>query len=627
MNIFKNVSLNAKILGIVALSCVICGVISLTVAMYYNEVEFKRGLVDKSRTIHSRLEVAASYVANQGGLPPMIERYTNKYTSSDQLTDEDVSVILQQVPIYAAMKIGSEGADHEHYEFRVFSDKPRNPDNQATADEMQIFNKFLKDPTLDEFVEEKNGYVTVYRPVRLKKSHQCMTCHGAPSTSPWGNGKDILGYPMENWKDGKLHGVFAIKNNVEHVHEALAAAGVVSSTRNLTLFIVVGGCLALALAWLVLRSPIQSIRRIVEQLTSTEESLADTSEVVSSTSNSLSESTSEQAAAIQETTASLQEITSMVEKNSSHAQSTADSSSQSQNKAQTGKQAVDNMVISMEEINEGNQKIMTQVNESNNKMAEIVDVIKEIGNQTNVINDIVFQTKLLSFNASVEAARAGEAGKGFAVVAEEVGNLAQMSGGAAKEISDMLDQSIKRVEAIVNETKSKVEGLIQDGAHKVENGVSTAKECGVILEDILKNVSETTQMAREISMANEEQSQGVGEINRAMIELDQATQQNATLSEKAAKSSQTMFQQSNNLKEVVSLLIEIVEGQGASKKISSSGHSNKAAFESKENNVTPIARAAEPESENTQTAEGSLKKAANSDDFHPDYNHPGFEEM
>lgn len=102
------------------------------------------------------------------------------------------------------------------------------------------------------------------------------------------------------------------------------------------------------------------------------------------------------------------------------------------------------MIHSITEISESNDRIMSQVADGNRKISEIVQVISEIGNKTKVINDIVFQTKLLSFNASVEAARAGEHGKGFAVVAEEVGNLAQMSGNAAKEISDMLNGSVSR---------------------------------------------------------------------------------------------------------------------------------------------------------------------------------------
>ncbi|MBC7465543.1 MAG: hypothetical protein H7256_06080, partial [Bdellovibrio sp.] len=189
---------------------------------------------------------------------------------------------------------------------------------------------------------------------------------------------------------------------------------------------------------------------------------------IASASEELSQATTEQAASLEETSASTEEMSSMVDKNSENAKNAAVVSSQSQVSAEKGKQVVEQMIRSMDDINQSNTKIMDQINHSNAEIETIVRVIQEIGTKTKVINDIVFQTKLLSFNASVEAARAGENGKGFAVVAEEVGKLAEMSGSAAKEITSLLDGSIQKVEGIVRDTKTKVEALVADGRSKVE---------------------------------------------------------------------------------------------------------------------------------------------------------------
>jgi methyl-accepting chemotaxis protein len=217
----------------------------------------------------------------------------------------------------------------------------------------------------------------------------------------------------------------------------------------------------------------------------------------------------------------------------------------------------------MDEISQSNESIMAQINESNQKMGEIVRVIQEIGNKTKVINEIVFQTKLLSFNASVEAARAGEHGKGFAVVAEEVGNLAQMSGNAAKEISDMLDGSISKVDFIVNETKSKVEHLVAQGKGKVESGVRVARQCSDVLNEIVHNVSKVSTLSQEISQASKEQAQGVTEINKAMGQLDTVNQQNTTTSQEASTSAQQLSSEAVILKGIVEDLVYVVQGRRA----------------------------------------------------------------
>lgn len=284
---------------------------------------------------------------------------------------------------------------------------------------------------------------------------------------------------------------------------------------------------------------------------------------IASASDSLSASTTQQAAALQETTAAIEETSAMISKNAENAKVSSEVSEQSQATASRGQQAVTDMLQSIEEISHSNNEIMQQIEESNREISEIVKVIAEIGNKTKVINDIVFQTKLLSFNASVEAARAGEHGKGFAVVAEEVGNLAQMSGNSAKEISEMLEGSIKKVELIVQNTQSRVGSLVQAGKEKVNTGTVTAKRCSEILEEIVTNVSRVGSLVSEISVASQEQSKGVSEINKAMSELDNVAQQNSAASQQAATSAEDLKSQVAGVRQMVLRLNEVLMGEGS----------------------------------------------------------------
>lgn len=564
MKIFNNLSFRLKLLSIVILACLICGTVAVGVGIHYNNIEFEDGIVSKSQVIHDRLDAAAKFVAEQGGLKSIQEYYLNKYKDPSELSEEDKSIILKQVPIVAAMVIGADGAEKNNYEFRIFSDEPRNKENAATTDELTIFKKFEKDTSLKEWVESKDNQITVYRPVRLSEERGCLSCHGHPSTSPWGNGRDILGYKMENWKDGKLHGVFAVKNDIGVAQASIAAShGGFSSTTMLILFIMLGGSIAVGIASVAIRSPINSLANVSASLASIGKEVSSASVQIASSSEQLAQSATEQASSLEETSASLEEISSMIARAAESAKSTSKSSQESLVKAEEGKVSVEQMRNAMNEINMSNEAIIEQVNISNQKMTEIVQVIQEIGTKTKVINDIVFQTKLLSFNASVEAARAGEAGKGFAVVAEEVGNLAQMSGNAAKDIGDMLESSITRVEAIVEDTKQQVEKLVLTGKSKVENGIEVSERCATILGEIVANTSTVSDLAREISNATSEQALGVAEINKAVTQLDTVTQQNSSASESTASSAAQLNQQAGIMRDEVMELIRVVQGAHA----------------------------------------------------------------
>ena len=331
-----------------------------------------------------------------------------------------------------------------------------------------------------------------------------------------------------------------------------------------TVFGVMGGLLV---GYFFASSVTKTLSQLAESLFQNANNVADASKSIAGSTQILSEASTEQAASVQQTAASLEEITAMIVKASDSASSSAERSSESQQSAEQGRHAVDEMIRAMGDINLSNEEILKQVNENAQQMNEIVEVIRGIGAKTKVINEIVFQTKLLSFNASVEAARAGENGKGFAVVAEEVGNLAKMSGGAAKDISDMLESSMARVRQIADDTKSKVESMVGNAKLKVETGTDVAQRCASVLNSIVQNVSEVAHLSQEISIANREQTQGVSEINKAVSQLDLVTQKNAMAGDQTATAAKGLFEQSQALEESVRTLLVVVNGTPASEQI------------------------------------------------------------
>lgn len=319
--------------------------------------------------------------------------------------------------------------------------------------------------------------------------------------------------------------------------------------------------LALIVGYLLINRITGRIISLADRLKQSAEVTRDGSNTVKDASFQVSSATQEQAAAIQETATTLDEISAMVAKSVDNARTSSELANDSFVIAEEGKDSVLQMRNSMEDIRVNNQSVVSQIENSNKEIEGIINVIHNISEKTKVINDIVFQTKLLSFNASVEAARAGEHGKGFAVVAEEIGNLATMSGNSSKEINDLLQQSIQSVENTIKLTKEKIEVMVTAGQHKVDVGVDVAARCEQILSQIVKNVSSVKHAMSDVSTAAEEQSKGVSNISDAMNMLDKTTQDNTKTVHQTAEQSEKLFREADNLSEIILQLEEEVYGK------------------------------------------------------------------
>jgi methyl-accepting chemotaxis protein len=251
-----------------------------------------------------------------------------------------------------------------------------------------------------------------------------------------------------------------------------------------------------------------NMSEIVGRVKVTAAEVARSAEEISQGNADLSQRTEEQASSLQETASSMEEMTSTVRQNADNAGRANQLAVAARDQAENGGVVVAKAVKAMAEIDGASKKI-----------ADIIGVIDEIA----------FQTNLLALNAAVEAARAGELGRGFAVVASEVRNLAGRSATAAREIK----------------------GLIQDSRKKVDEGSSLVTDSGDTLEQLVSAVKQVSDIIAEIAAASQEQSSGIDQVNKAVMQLDAMTQQNSALVEEASAASESMADQARGLAEMM----------------------------------------------------------------------------
>lgn len=301
------------------------------------------------------------------------------------------------------------------------------------------------------------------------------------------------------------------------------------------------GCWILSgvLAVLLQRSVTSGIKKVFVQLKSSADEIRTSSVKLHSSAQRSASAASQEAAAIQESVAAMAEMTSMLSQTSLHTQSASSTATDSIEHAQSGMQIMQNMATSM-----------SQIASSNSQLQEITKIIEDIASRTNVINDIVFKTQLLAVNASIEAARAGHHGKGFAVVANEVANLASLSGKAAAEIRQLLDDSRSRVTSIVGNT-----------GQNVENGQKIARDAIEAFEGISGAISSIHDKVQQIFDATREQETGVKQTTQAMTELNIATTSNNTLARENATLSDHIRGQSERLYDIERAMTYVVFGK------------------------------------------------------------------
>lgn len=436
---------------------------------------------------------------------------------------------FKSIPIIAAMTAANDVAEEQNLTLRTVRANPRNPENTPDPYEdrlLQIVENRHRNGERANFFEVNNDRGTVTFARAIVMTQDCMKCHGDPKQSPTGDGRDQLGFLMEDWSAGEAHGAFVISAPISILDDAVWNA----QSSSLMWALPTMAAAFFATHFLTRRKIVAPLKEqfektIVEPITM---AVAEVQETATSTnqasveivnnSQELSRAATDQAATIEEISATLEEMSSAVKMNASNAQNSC-------------------------ELAEGMTRIVengsTSVQTLSQSMHETKDSSAELSQIISTIESIAFKTNLLALNASVEAARAGEKGAGFAVVAEEVRKLAHQSSEAAQSTAAIIDKVAKNS----------------------ERGVAVSDEVVKLFNDVLEKTREANQLAKEVANASQEQSVGIQEINSAIGSIDQAVQDIAMQTDGSVQEAENLKILAGQLQSAIDTLTEISQRQ------------------------------------------------------------------
>jgi methyl-accepting chemotaxis protein len=423
------------------------------------------------------------------------------------------SVLYRTIPVVAAWNAAAKAAEAQGYEFRVPRHQPRNSKNTPTEAETVIL-KSLEGSGGEEYFRADRATNTIVFARAVKMTQDCLACHGDPANSPTKDGKDIVGFAMENWKAGEVHGAFVLKTDFTRVDQTVLTG----MTHALAWILPVAALIGVGFFFLNRRIIVRPLRASIATINAASEQTSAAAAQISASSQSLAAGASQQAASLEETSASLEEISSMAKRNTDGAQQARELSNQTRTAADVGTADMEAM-----------RRAMAEIKHSSHGIAKIIKTIDEIA----------FQTNILALNAAVEAARAGEAGMGFAVVADEVRSLARRSADSARETADK----------------------IQEAMTKSDEGVRISEKVAQSLGVIVAKAREVDQLVAEIATASVEQNQGIAQVNIAVGEVDKVTQSNAGGAEEAAAAAEELSALAVLMRENIRELATLVTGE------------------------------------------------------------------
>lgn len=513
MKLSVNILIGASIAVIVTTTAAILTVYKLSTNNRVAELRDKMSsVIEQSESVASNMDFMHRQEAfNTGSL---LEK-ARKTAQGRPLTEVYAETALYStIPIVASWKSVEAAAKKNGFEFFTPS-RPglpaRNPRNNNGAEFTDAFKAFDQGAS-EYFRHDKNkGLLLLARPVRVVGS--CLACHGDPAKSQSGDGKDMLGFRMENLKLDEIKGAFLLEAKLTEDPVVRATVKAMLLTAGITLFVVLAG-----FHFFTRRRIVIPLEGAVAQLQESSERTAAASQQVSATSHELAEGASAQAAALEESSASLEEITSMVKRN-------AEAASKAKVLANDTMVAAEQGTLEMREM----KGAMNEIKKSSSEIAHIVKTIDEIA----------FQTNILALNAAVEAARAGDAGMGFAVVAEEVRSLAQRSAKSAKESSAKIEEAIVRS----------------------DRGVEISQKVEASFQQIAVRAREVDQCVGQIAVATDEQATGLTQVNMGVSEMDRVTQQNAAGADQTATAARELKVDADGLRNGVLLLRQLIHGE------------------------------------------------------------------
>lgn len=554
-SMFRHLKLTPKIAGAIAITLTLTSIVAFFVTQHRINRQGEDAFLDKLRkTDGMASSVRVFFSAN-------VEEYVPNHRFRH----------LKQVPVAVSWSITREYAESQGMKFSTPSLQPRNPAHTADAFEAAALKAFSQNPNLSEYysrtVLEGQPVMRYAQPVRL--TQDCLVCHGAPIGQ-----KDPFGYVKEGMKAGDLRGAFVVTAPTNGLNE-------MSRANSWALFLLNLGMLLAAvavIAWVVRRfvvKPVAASAELAKQIASKNlavddieldsmdevgeavaalnsmknnlhsmvEGIAATAEHLASASQQISASANLQVSAAQsqndratQVATSMQEMASTVGQISDNTQGAAKGANQATQQAQAGGKIVEEAVLSMRSIADSARATaakVTELGKNSSQIGEIVNVIEEIADQTN----------LLALNAAIEAARAGEQGRGFAVVADEVRKLAERTSKATQEIASRIRNTQSETDLVVK---------AMDGSTKqVEEGVTATGQAGDALAQIVSMNNQLQDMINQIATATAQQTAATEETRSNISEIARLAGESSHGAAESAKACEQLSELALDLEKMV----------------------------------------------------------------------------
>jgi methyl-accepting chemotaxis protein len=491
--------------------------------------------------------------------------------------------IFATIPVVAGWTAAQEAAKRENIDFKITSFEARNKENEPQAGTFRanLLAKLTEQVNKggEEHLGEVDPATNTYHYMRaIRLTEGCLMCHGDKGNQ-WdtdNNGIDPVGFKMEGWKVGYMHGAYEVQLPVKEVDDQVAAfiTGGLSWTVPL---VVIGGGLFVFLLRNIMVKPLKNLIAAINNVAdgegdltarinvnrsdevgqlaggfnkfvsylhnvisdvrrSTEEVAAAATEIAAS-AEEMSSGMKEQSDQVTQISSAIEEMTSSVAEVAKRSNDANISATESGTLAQQGGGEVNKTINEMKSINEAVTAGAASVSELGKRSEQIGQIVE-------VINDIADQTNLLALNAAIEAARAGEHGRGFAVVADEVRKLADRTTKATKEIAES-------IQTIQSETGQAV-ARMSEGTEQVQTGVKMATQAGESLQKIVSSAQNVAGMIQSIASAAQQQTTASEEISRNVSSIDQLTRQTAQGADQAASAASQLSANSERLRGIVS---------------------------------------------------------------------------
>ncbi|MCH7859074.1 MAG: DUF3365 domain-containing protein [Candidatus Marinimicrobia bacterium] len=563
-NMFKNLSIRAKLLVIFTVIFISGFIINFWVTTNKLRAEAEQAVVVEARELTMSLEKVRNGMA---------AIFTSDMYNMDELL-RDPDKLFLAVPVVQALIVGAQLAEGSNYSFKAPAFDARNPDNNPTELEARLLTKMRKEglATIWEIDEETNQ-LHFLRKVVLDET--CMGCHGILEESLTGTMIDPLGYKMEGWRPGDVHGSFELIMPLDHIDAAINSAAITSAAL-ISLIIAVGMAILYFLVNVFVNRPIQEvislladidqgdgdltkrvniqssdeigemgrlfdsfiakIQDLMKKIKASSNQVEDASAQISSSSEQLAAGAEEQQAQLSEVATTMEQMSAMILEASKNASETRENAQNTGITAEKGREVVSRTVAGFETVANTVEQAAKQIQELSKRSDEIGGVIQ-------VIDDIADQTNLLALNANIEAARAGDAGRGFAVVADEVRKLAERTVSATAEIGKMIESIQGDIQAAVTSME-----MIQNQS---KEGLELVAESDTSLQEISSSITAVVSAVEQIATASNEQSTGAEEISKNIEGVSTVAKESASSAQEMAASAEQLNNEVQTLNELI----------------------------------------------------------------------------